>query len=210
MSRLKTFSFFAAVFLSFDANAYSVTVIDQEGNAVPDAVVMVKGVATEKSPEVMVMDQVKKQFLPKVLVVQAGQSVSFPNSDDIQHHVYSFSQAKQFEIKLYHGQPSDPVVFEQPGVVVLGCNIHDNMIGYILVNGEGSAVKTDAAGIAVIKPDKAIKRLEIWHSRLAQGIDKPVIVSDMKQEDITVTLELTPKPTNTKKAFGNKFQRYGN
>lgn len=68
-----------------------------------------------------------RQFVPQVSIVQAGTAVSFPNLDTVRHHVYSFSPVKTFELKLYAGTPSTPVVFERAGTAVLGCNIHDRM-----------------------------------------------------------------------------------
>ena len=79
------------------------------------------------------MDQRNRQFEPHVLAVRQNTKVRFPNSDDIRHHVYSFSPAKTFELRLYHGTQADPVLFDKPGRVVLGCNIHDAMLGYIYV-----------------------------------------------------------------------------
>ena len=79
------------------------------------------------------MAQQGKQFLPDVLVVPVGTSVHFPNRDSVRHHVYSFSPAKKFELKLYTGTPANPVVFDRAGVVTLGCNIHDRMVGWIVV-----------------------------------------------------------------------------
>lgn len=80
-----------------------------------------------------IVDQINKQFSPRVSVVELGTAVTFPNKDNIRHHVYSFSEAKPFELKLYSGMPSHPVVFDKVGVVTLGCNIHDVMLGYVLV-----------------------------------------------------------------------------
>ena len=79
------------------------------------------------------MDQRGSQFVPHVLPVQAGTSVTFPNSDQIRHQVYSFSASKRFELPLYAGTSASPIRFDQPGIVVLGCNIHDWMIGYVVV-----------------------------------------------------------------------------
>ncbi len=62
------------------------------------------------------------------------------------HHVYSFSEAKTFELALYKGNAHPPLVFDRPGVVVLGCNIHDSMLGYILVVDTPHFASTDAAG----------------------------------------------------------------
>ena len=75
------------------------------------------------------MDQVHKQFVPHVLPVVVGTAVTFPNHDQIHHHVYSFSRAKTFEMPLYKGENAPPVAFDQPGAVKIGCNIHDWMDG---------------------------------------------------------------------------------
>jgi len=108
---------------------------NQEGTALQDAVVALvpdQPVNFEDQAEA-VMDQRDRQFEPHVLAVRKNTKVRFPNSDDIRHHVYSFSPAKTFELRLYHGTTADPVVFDKPGRVVLGCNIHDAMLGYIYV-----------------------------------------------------------------------------
>ena len=79
------------------------------------------------------MDQKNRMFVPHVLPIQTGTAVTFPNSDDIHHQVYSFSAAKSFQLPLYKGTPARPVVFDRAGVVTLGCNIHDRMSAYIVV-----------------------------------------------------------------------------
>ena len=75
----------------------------------------------------------RQTICPQLVVIQTGSAVQFPNFDTIRHHVYSFSAIKPFEIKLYSGRPSAPVVFDRPAPPPLGCNIHDSMVGYIHV-----------------------------------------------------------------------------
>ena len=77
--------------------------------------------------------QAKRQFSPRVTVVTVGTPVTFPNFDTVRHHVYSFSPVKTFELKLYAGVPNAPVVFDKPGIAVLGCNIHDQMAAWVVV-----------------------------------------------------------------------------
>ena len=96
------------------------------------------------------IDQVDKTFVPLVSVAQTGTRVSFPNKDNIRHHVYSFSSAKKFEIKLYADTPSQPVLFDKPGVVVMGCNIHDNMVAHLLLVDTPFYAKSDRQGNARI------------------------------------------------------------
>ncbi|WP_421869572.1 carboxypeptidase regulatory-like domain-containing protein [Motiliproteus sp.] len=82
--------------------------------------------------EAMVRQQ-GAQFRPFVLPVSVGTKVSFPNFDDFRHHVYSFSKAKRFQLQLYGQDESKSIVFDQPGVIALGCNIHDNMLAFVYV-----------------------------------------------------------------------------
>jgi plastocyanin len=118
------------------AATLEVSVTDEEGRPVERVAIYVTAVnaAPEKlRTPIAVMDQQDKQFVPHMLVVQTGTSVEFPNHDDVSHHVYSFSRAKSFELGLYKGQKYPPVVFDVAGTIVLGCNIHDGMLGYIKV-----------------------------------------------------------------------------
>jgi plastocyanin len=145
-----------------------VSVKDQHGRPVADAVVLAasdepKNALHAKPPPDSV-DQVDKQFVPYVKPVFVGSRVRFPNSDHIRHQVYSFSPAKKFELPLYAGTDAPPIVFDQPGVVVLGCNIHDWMIGYIYVSETPFFAKTEAHGAASIDdmPPGAYS-VRIWH-----------------------------------------------
>ena len=135
------------------AATVAVTARDPQGNALPDLVVWAmpkEGSAPARARPGMV-EQRNKAFVPLVSVVQTGTLVNFPNRDEVRHHVYSFSPAKRFEIKLYAGTPVDPIPFEKPGEVVLGCNIHDHMIAYVYVVDSPWFGKTDKDGLARIE-----------------------------------------------------------
>ncbi len=95
------------------------------------------------------MRQENTLFAPFVLPVRSGTRVSFPNFDEARHHVYSFSKAKRFELRLYGKDETNSIEFDQPGVVALGCNIHDNMLAYIYVTDAPIYAKTDADGRVV-------------------------------------------------------------
>ncbi|MGD2167826.1 MAG: methylamine utilization protein [Gammaproteobacteria bacterium] len=118
----------------------AVRVTDREGEAVADVAVYLvpKGdteipVVRTSPPGIATMEQIDNMFVPHLLVVETGTSVSFPNNDTVSHHVYSFSEAKRFQLDLYRGNEHPPQLFDHPGLVVLGCNIHDSMLGFILV-----------------------------------------------------------------------------
>jgi hypothetical protein len=96
-----------------------------------------------------------------------GTTVIFPNSDNIRHHVYSFSPAKKFELPLYSGLPAEPVVFDKVGFITLGCNIHDWMIAYVAVVPTPYFQVTRQDGRAVLKDLPAGRyTVQVWHPAL--------------------------------------------
>ena len=116
-----------------------------------------------------IIDQVNRKFVPRVSVVQAGTPIKFPNSDNIRHSVYSFSAPRIFTLKLYAGTPAIPVVFDQPGIVVLGCNIHDTMVAWILVVNTPYFARTAADGTATLSglpPGNYV--LRTWDNSMSQ------------------------------------------
>lgn len=169
----------------------TLTILDQDNLPVPDAVVMVPTKAVSTPDAVAVMDQIDESFVPRVLVVQKGQYISFPNSDDIRHHVYSFSQPKVFEIKLYKGTEIAPILFDKPGLVVLGCNIHDDMIGYIIVADNTFALKADKDGKVRI-PAKTGDTISLWSERFIEGVNTSKTITLTNDTEQTVSLELLP------------------
>jgi len=126
-----------------------VTVSDGSNQPVADAVVYATPLNSPPPVEhKAAIDQVNRRFVPRVSVIQTGTAVTFPNSDNIRHSVYSFSRPRSFTLKLYAGTPARPVVFDQPGVVVLGCNIHDTMVAWVLVVNSSYFTRTAADGTA--------------------------------------------------------------
>jgi len=148
----------------------AVTLKTPSGQPVADAVVSFKpasGAGASRAEGPYVMNQENIQFHPFVLIVPVGAEVSFPNHDKVRHHVYSFSQAKRFELKLYGREETRTVRFDRPGVVALGCNIHDTMSAFIDVVDTPYAAKTDARGEIVLSDLPAgAGVLTIWHPYL--------------------------------------------
>jgi plastocyanin len=149
------------------AASLQANVRDAAGKPLADAVVYaVGGTAHDTRPSraPAAIEQVDREFVPYVTVVQAGTTITFPNRDPILHHVYSFSPAKSFDIPLYTGKSPTAVTFDKAGVVTLGCNIHDWMIGYIAVVPTAYFAKTDASGVAVLRDLPAgAYDLHAWH-----------------------------------------------
>ncbi|HEX3602199.1 MAG TPA: methylamine utilization protein [Candidatus Udaeobacter sp.] len=151
------------------AGSLEIIVKDDKGRAVSDAVAYAAATspASVASKKQAVVDQRDKQFVPYVTAVQVGTAVIFPNSDNIRHHVYSFSPAKKFELPLYSGVPAQPVVFDKAGFVTLGCNIHDWMIAYVAVVPTPYFQVTRQEGRAVLKDLPAGQyTIQVWHPAL--------------------------------------------
>jgi plastocyanin len=177
------------------------TVTDVQGRPLADAVVVAFPLdgnlrATAK-PRDDAIFQADKEFVPKVTAVLVGTAVAFPNNDTVRHHVYSFSPAKKFELPLYQGVPAKPVVFDKPGIVVLGCNIHDWMIAYIYVSESPHFAKTGADGKATI-PDlpQRVYLVRAWHPQLEgdeEQTRKSVDVSKARRSEVAWSLKLKPE-----------------
>ena len=159
------------------------------------------GAPRKPAPIKAVMDQVNRAFLPDLLVIPVGSTVTFPNSDTVSHQIYSFSPAKRFQLPLYRGMPYPPVHFDQAGVVTLGCNIHDEMVGYLLVTDAPYYGRTDAAGAWSTEVTRGRYRISVWHPRLrddAAGLDRELTVGDTDHAEITLRLTkaLQPAPAD--------------
>lgn len=186
------------------ARAVTLHVVDQHGEPLPSAVVEFSSKGLERTDSALVvMDQVNKRFSPEQLIVRRGDSVSFPNSDEIRHHVYSFSPAKVFELKLYKGKHEAPLTMDTAGVVVLGCNIHDSMVGYIYV-AEKTAKATDQDGKVEFTP-LINQPITVWHPNQATELHGKMPIQPPKdngQWQITLATTLPP----SRDTFSERFQ----
>jgi plastocyanin len=180
----------------------AVSVTDALGKPVADAVVIAvpadgnlrTSPKAADRPRAAIVDQVDKEFAPRVTAILVGTAVTFPNHDNVRHQVYSFSPAKRFELPLYAGVPAEPVVFDKPGVVVLGCNIHDWMLGYVYVSESPYFAKTGNDGKALLAnlPPR-VYALRVWHPQLELAEDatrKNVDASQARRVDAAWELNL--------------------
>ncbi len=164
---------FAALAPVAAAAPLDVQVTDAAGRPLAGAVVFLESPEARAQVKPLAgaeIAQQDKRFVPSVSVVTVGSAVAFPNRDKVRHHVYSFSAAKRFEIKLYVGTPAAPVVFDQPGVAVLGCNIHDQMSAFVVIVDTPWYGRTDEQGRwsgAQVPPGSY--KLRAWHASLPPG-----------------------------------------
>ncbi len=176
-------------------------VVGENGAGVAQAVVFVSALPATVTSQVrsrsVVMDQVKQEFVPVLLPIAVGTKVYFPNHDQIHHHVYSFSRTKNFELPLYKSEKALPVRFDQPGVVKIGCNIHDWMFAIIFVSPTPYFALTDGAGKFLLKDlSPGTYPVTAWHDASqvkAEDIIRQIRVGEQTSE-VVFTLPLAKRP----------------
>lgn len=189
-----------AIFLSLttsletQAAELEVQVKNPAGSNVEDAVVYLLPTSKPQLAAAVTtaIAQKNKTFMPRVTVIQTGSSVSFPNKDSVRHHVYSFSPAKTFELKLYANVPTAPVLFDKAGTVVLGCNIHDQMLAFIHIVDTPYFAKTDASGkVKMTNLPSGQYQLKVWHPALKkENVAVEQAVSIKAIEAVSVSIDI--------------------
>jgi plastocyanin len=180
------------------------TVKDDAGKPVKDAVLYAtiqdREAPLPRKPLEAVMDQQDREFVPYVLPIQTGTTVYFPNHDDLRHQVYSISPAKKFQLPLYKSMPPSPVLFDRPGAVVLGCNIHDWMIAYIYVMETPFFAKTGGDGTVEIRNlPQGTYEVRVWHPLMkdvAESTGQRIAPAprDGAEGDVELSFRITLKP----------------
>ncbi|HTF96189.1 MAG TPA: methylamine utilization protein [Cellvibrio sp.] len=189
----------------------AVTIKDTQGHSQKDTVIALVPMQKMQYTDTLSVsvDQIDKHFVPAVMAIRVNTLVNFPNSDDIRHHVYSFSPAKKFELRLYHGTASEPVLFDKPGTVVLGCNIHDSMVGYIYVVDTPYYAITDAQGQATLtRLPEGSYQLEIYHPRMNSSYPTSTLqftANEIKQESRVLNNLSDAKTHKQEDEFSNLF-----
>ena len=180
------------------AGVVTVNVATQSGAAAADAVIVLDPL--DATPpmhhEAAIIDQINKRFAPRVSVVRTGTTITFPNSDRIRHQVYSFSPAKTFSLKLYAGSPNTPVIFDHPGLVVLGCNIHDSMLAFVAVVDSPYFAKTTDAGTVSLNLPAGRYRLLAWHPNAVTAVPPREITVAAAPLNIPVSIDVDDTSAN--------------
>jgi len=149
-----------------------VQVLGADGRPIAEAVAWLEGPAAHQvaRPPLQEIEQKDRQFTQRVSVVPVGTAIDFPNRDRVRHHVYSVSPAKIFDLKLYIGRPANPVLFDRAGVAVLGCNIHDEMLAWVVVVPTAHFGQSPASGqIRLADVPAGAYQLLVWHPDLPIG-----------------------------------------
>jgi plastocyanin len=155
------------------AAAVDVQAVGSDGKALPETVVFLESREAKAAAKPMAgveLEQAQRRFARRVTVLTVGSELRFPNRDTVRHHVYSFSPAKTFELKLYTGTPASPVVFDKAGIAVLGCNIHDQMLAWVVVVETPYFALADAQGhLHIDNVPPGSYHLRSWHPGMPPG-----------------------------------------
>jgi hypothetical protein len=115
----------------------------------------------------------------------------------VSHQIYSFSPARKFQLPLYRGNPNPPVHFEQPGIVTLGCNIHDEMLAYLVVTDAQYFGRTDASGTWSADIPRGTYRVAVWHPRMnddANELERELMVAQGDRATLVLRLAKPLRP----------------
>jgi hypothetical protein len=151
------------------------------------------GMDLDKRNSIDLKDQ---KIVPFVLPVEAGTTVSFSNRDAIQQQIYSISPAKPFNLTIDKGTSSAGMVFDTPGIVVVGSAINDRMTGYIYVLKTPWFATTGKDGTADLRDlPKGTYDVRVWHPAIKGSTDataKRVAPSSQREANVKVTITLQP------------------
>ncbi|QYJ84669.1 methylamine utilization protein [Shewanella mesophila] len=187
-----------------------IDISDSQTRPIADAVVeLISAQETLAVPNEIVTEhyeiqQQNRTFNPFVLAIPQGAKVDFPNLDKTRHHVYSFSEAKPFELKLYVGKAEAPVLFDKPGLVAIGCNIHDYMQAFIYVAKSPYVGVSDDSGHLVFNDiPKGSYLVKLWHPwQLSASEPLPLTVFDDPQSlSLQLQIKHQPKPSSPPAGF---------
>ncbi|RUO68964.1 methylamine utilization protein [Idiomarina ramblicola] len=198
------------------AKTVKVEILAANGKPLENAAVLIdKKMSSTESGKKAIVDQVDKQFTPTVSAVDSGTDVVFPNSDNIRHNVYSFSEAKNFELKLYSDKEQPSVNFDKEGIVTLGCNIHDQMIAYVLVSDDYDIAVTDEKGITELQLPKGekLKKVRVWHFWMGDQLSRAQsVVLTSNEGKLTGQVQVSPPQQDEKEPsrLEQRFNRKGN
>jgi len=158
-----------------------------KGNAkVAEAAVWIEGLKTTTATKKFVIDQKNMKFIPSMLVVPAGSTVQFPNSDCVYHNVFSYYRNKRFDLGMYPAGESKTQTFTTKGICELFCNIHPKMRARIVIVESSVYDVTGKDGSFTLSgvPDGEYK-LHVWHDKEAIV---SLVVKGGKYAPITVSL----------------------
>lgn len=201
MVRLLVASALCATMLPARSGTLTATAVSKAGAVMADTVIFATPVGMPVPPatktDVQTIAQQQMQFTPYVTVVRVGTEIRFPNFDKVEHHVKSFSPAKEFEIKPYQKVTPAPVTFDKTGIVVAYCLFHEWMRAYVMVVDTPYFGKSDDSGVVALD-NLPGGRYEVraWHpdmGTIKQPLLQTIEISAAGQQALHFNFDFNPK-----------------
>jgi hypothetical protein len=127
-----------------------------------------------------------RRFKPRVLAVAAGSKVEIVNMDRVYHNAFSVSAAKRFDLGKYPPGRADTLEFERPGVINLHCEIHPDMLGFVVVTPNHAFTRPDSTGAFELPKLPAGRyRVHAWNPR---GVETTSDVSMPQRGDVPLEM----------------------
>lgn len=154
----------------------------------------------------LAMVQESKRFAPRVLIVPRSGTVEFPNNDPIFHNVFSVSGGNRFDLGLYRSGATKSRSFGEPGLVRVYCNIHPQMVGFLMVVDSDFAAVTDRSGAFHFEGVPAGSwTLKAWHEEGTET-SVPVIVPAAGAPPLTISIDTSAyRPIPHKNKYGKEY-----
>jgi plastocyanin len=188
-----------------------VTVTDTDGKvATPDVIVYVVGYAEDGTKGTTAqVAQKDRKFVPELVAVTAGESVSFPNGDSFLHNVFSQSPARKFDLGSFKKGESKDKAFPELGVVDVYCNIHPEMAATILVLPNKRHVSVARDGTFTIEGVRPGTWTVFAYTRRAtRPSSAKITVEASKDAKVELALVRGPEPEHLNK-YGEKYHGAG-
>ena len=169
-------------------------------------VVYITGFKNEAHGKVLDIVQKDKKFSPDILTVVAGQEVRFPNHDKIYHNVFSISPIKSFDLGQYKiTEPPKLVTFEKPGLVPIFCNIHPEMLTYVVVLENTAYAMTDKDGTFQIRNvPSGTYNINAWLPK-AKRVSQEIVVKPGQKTEIHLEIKEIIKIKPHKRKDGSEY-----
>ena len=171
-----------------------------------NAVVWIEGPRIGGTGETVRMTQESKRFVPRVATVPRQGTVEFPNNDPVYHNVFSVSGSNRFDLGLYRSGASKSRSFAEPGLVRVYCNIHPQMVGFVMVVDSPFAAVTDRDGAFRFEGVPAGNwTLKAWHE---EGTETsiPLTVPVADNVPLTISIDTTAfRPAPHRNKYGKEY-----
>ena len=171
-----------------------------------NAIVWIEGPRRGSAGGSLKMVQESKRFVPRVLIVPRNGTVEFPNNDPVFHNVFSVSGGNRFDLGLYRSGATKSRSFAEPGLVRVYCNIHPQMVGFLMVVDSDFAAVTDRSGAFRFEGVPAGSwTLRAWHEEGAET-SVPLLVPLAGDAPLTVSIDTSAhRPIPHKNKYGKEY-----